>query len=272
MSSVPRLEARDLWFEYDSGKPVLRGVDLALEPGSFTALVGQNGSGKTTLAKHFLGLLRPSQGRVLIDGHNLAQRSVGELARSVGYLFQNPDHQLFESTVEQELELGPRNLELAESEVQARVEQAAAEFGLTSWLQRRVGSLSYGQRKTLSLAAVSAIHPQVLILDEPTTGLHWQAAKQLLDWLAERNRQGHTLLLITHDMRLVAEYARQAVLMLQGRIAAAGPPQELFGQNELLRQARIQPPQIVRLAQRLGLPSDAITVQGVCEAVALSHG
>lgn len=272
MSPAPVLQAQDLWFGYAREAPVLRGINLKLGPGAFTALLGQNGSGKTTLAKQFVGLLRPASGVVLMDGQDIAERSIGELARTVGYVFQNPDHQLFSTTVEQELELGPRNQGLPEDEVRARAERAAVEFELTPWLDRRVGTLSFGQRKALSVAAIAAMHPAVLVLDEPTSGLHWQAAQALLDRLAERSRLGHTILLITHDMRLVAEYASQAVLMLEGQVAASGAPYEIFQQSELLQRARIEPPQIVQLARRLSLSAEVLTVPAACEAYLAAHG
>lgn len=272
MRRAPTLQAHDLWFGYAEDAPALRGAELALQPGELLALIGPNGSGKTTLAKHLLGLLRPRRGRVTLDGADIAGRPVAELARTVGYVFQNPDHQLFGVTVESELSLGPRNLDLPEQEVQQRVERAAADFGLLDLRERRIGDLSYGQRKVLSLAAVAAMDPPILILDEPTTGLHWQAARQLMDWLVARKRAGQTALLITHDMRLVAEYADRAALMLAGRVAAVSAPYQMFGALDLLEQASLQPPQIVQLARRLAMPDEIVTVEGACAAVLGSRG
>lgn len=272
MNPAPRLEAKGLRFAYQGGAAVLDGLDLSLEPGDFLALVGPNGSGKTTLAMQLAGLLQPNGGTIAIGGADLAQLSVAERARRLGCVFQNPDHQLFGATVEQELSLGPRNLELPQEEVAARVGQAAEQFGLADLLNRRVGTLSYGQRKSLSLAAVAAMQPQIWILDEPTTGLHWQAAQSLLDWLQERGREGHSVMLITHDLRLVAEYASRAVLLRAGRIAAAGKPYELFGQIELLQQAAFEPPQIVQLAQQLRMPPDLVTVEAACRAFWVRRG
>lgn len=272
MIAAPRLLADDLWFSYADGAEVLRGTGLELQPGELLALIGQNGSGKTTLAKHFVGLLRPARGTVSMDGRDIVQRSVGELARTVGFVFQNPDHQLFGATVEQELALGPRNLGLAEHKIRSRVEGAAIEFGFADRLDRRLGTLSYGQRKALSVAAVAAMHPAVLILDEPTTGLHWRAAQALLDWLVERTRAGCSVLLITHDMRLVAEYADRTALMLEGRIVAVGAPHEIFRRRELLQRAMIQPPQIVQLAHKLAMPAQVMTVEAACEAYLAGHG
>lgn len=272
MTRAPVVQARDLWFAYDDGTEALRGAELTLQPGEFVALIGPNGSGKTTLAKHLLGLLRPDRGQVRMDGAEIAGRSVGELARTVGYVFQNPDHQLFGANVEQELSLGPRQLNLPEDEIRERVEGTTQEFGLSGQLDRPVGSLSYGQRKRLSLAAVATMRPPVLVLDEPTSGLHWQAARQLLDWLAERTRDGGSVLVITHDMRLVAEYAVRAALMMEGRIVAEGSPFQIFDQETLLKRTGLEAPQIARLARRLSLPVEAVTVAAACEAYLGAHG
>ncbi len=270
--TTPAIQVRQASFSYATGAAVLRSVDLTLMPGEFMALIGPNGSGKTTLAKLLVGLLRPESGQISIDGQALEQLPVSERARLVGFVFQNPDHQLFSATVGQELGLGPRNLELSDEQTQLRIEQAAAEFGLRDMLEQRVGALSYGQRKTLSLASVATLRPHIWILDEPTSGLHWRAAQALLDWVAERTRAGHSALLITHDMRLVAEYAGRAALMQNGRIVAGGAPYQLFGEAELLSQADLQPPPIVRLAHQLGMPPEVVTVGAACQAYGERRG
>lgn len=263
----PRLEARDVWFAYAGESWALRGAGLAIEPGEFLAIIGQNASGKSTLAKQFNGLLRPVRGQILHDGRPVSERSVGELARRVGYAFQNPDHQLFQSTVEQELSLGPRYLELSPEEVEQRVEKALVTFALSQWRHRPVGALNFGLRRMLSVAAVTVMRPPVVILDEPTGGLHWGAARDLMDRIAAMHADGHSIVLITHDMQLVADYATRIALMVAGRIEATGKPQELLWDADLLRRARIRPPQIVELAQRLALTPQGLTVKAFCQAL-----
>src|SRR3990172_5851456 len=190
MIQAPRLEAIDLWFGYAPERPALRGANLVVEPGEFLALVGQNGPGKSTLAKHLNGLLRPARGRVRLDGEDISGVSTGRLARQVGYVFQNPDHQLFSPSVEQELGLGPRYLGLTPAEVNDHVQRGLHSFGLQSIAQRGPGTLSFGLRRKVSIAAVATLQPLVWVLDEPTTGLHWGSAAQLMDYFAELNTQG----------------------------------------------------------------------------------
>ncbi len=279
MILAPRLEAIDLWFAYEAERPALRGADLVVEPGEFLALVGQNGSGKSTLAKHLNGLLRPVGGRVRLNGEDISGVATGQLARQVGYVFQNPDHQLFSPSVEQELGLGPRYFGLPAAEVEERVQRGLERFGLRSIAQRGPGTLSFGLRRIVSIAAVATLQPPVFILDEPTTGLDWGSASHLMDHFAELHAQGHSVILITHDMRLVARYASRVVVLSEGRVVGRGSPQEVFRHRELLQAARLQPPRIVELVERLvisGMEIEGLTVEAACRSFLtryrLKHG
>jgi len=271
---APRLEAIDLWFGYAPERPALRGADLVVEPGEFLALVGQNGSGKTTLAKHLNGLLRPTRGQVRLDGEDISGLSTGRLARQVGYVFQNPDHQLFGPSVEQELGLGPRYLGLTPAEVKDRVQRGLESFGLQSIAQRGPGTLSFGLRRKVSIAAVATLQPPVWVLDEPTTGLDWGSASQLLDYFAELNTQAHSVILITHDMRLVVRYASRVAVMSEGQVVGTGTPAEIFGRPDLLQSTRLEPPPIVELVHRLasaGVEVEGLTVAAVCRSFLWQH-
>jgi energy-coupling factor transport system ATP-binding protein len=272
----PRLETVDLWFAYGDDSPALRGVTLTIGPGEIVALIGQNGSGKTTLAKHFNGLLRPSRGRVLLNGEDIRGRSVGWLAQTVGYVFQNPDHQIFSPTTRQEIAFGPRNLGLDESVVQQRVEEALRAFGLSAFGESQPAALGYGLRRKVSVAAVCAMQTPALILDEPTTGLDGKSTAAIMALVKDLQRQGRTIILITHDMRLVADYASRCLVLHEGRLLADGSPRAVFGQTGLLAQAQIEAPQISRLSRRLaafGLSEDILTVAEFCEAYsALASG
>lgn len=250
------LEARDLWFAYEEGPSVLRGVSLKIKEGDFVALIGQNGSGKTTLAKHFNGLLRPSRGRVLLHGEDNQARSVAHLARTVGYVFQNPDHQIFSATTREEIAFGPRNIGLEESEVQQRTEQALEYFGLTAYADYQPAILGFGLRRKVSIAAVYAMRTEVLILDEPTAGLDWKSTHELMQRIGDLHRKGHTIILITHDMRLVARYAPRCMVLRDGNIIANDDTRQIFRQADLLRETHIELPQICKLARRLE-PSDS---------------
>ncbi len=260
----PALKVEDLWHSYDDGPAVLAGVNLSIESGDFLAIVGQNGSGKTTLVKHFNGLLRPTRGQVLVLGQDASDQSVGQLARKVGYLFQNPDHQIFAPTVWEEVAFGPRNLGSSEEEVAARTTEALALFGLGDQADTPPAVLGYGLRRKVTLAAVWAMRPQIMVLDEPTAGLDWRSTRTLMEEVTNLNRQGHTIILVTHDMKLVAEFARQVLVLDEGRTLAYGPTRQLFQREAILRQAFLAPPPITALARRMqpyGLRGDSLTVE-----------
>jgi energy-coupling factor transport system ATP-binding protein len=276
------LETKDLWFAYEPQSPVLKGISLAIPEGDFVAVLGQNGSGKTTLVKHFNGLLRPLSGQVSLFGQDLRNdkdfrqggafgpRSIGELARDVGYVFQNPDHQIFSATVRQEIAFGLRNLGLEAGEVHRRVEQTLATFHLERYAAQQPAALSYGLRRMVTIAAVYAMSPRVLILDEPTTGLDWKSVAGLMDLLLAYHRQGNTILLITHDMRLVADFIPRCLVVEAGQVLTYCETRQFFRSIDTLDQAHLGLPQITRLARRLepsGLRADILTVAEFCREV-----
>jgi energy-coupling factor transport system ATP-binding protein len=263
------IEAIDLWFGYGEGPPVLRGLDLTVSQGQIVALVGANGSGKTTLCKHLNGLLRPQRGRVSIMGQDTAARSIGELARRVGYLFQHPEQQIFSASVSQEIAFGPQNLGLRASEVQARVKEALARFDLEAVAERPPSILGYGVRRRITLASLAAMDPPILVLDEPTVGLDASGLKEMAEWLGEVHAQGRTIVLVTHDMALAAQLAGRMIALEAGRVIADGPPADLFRQPEIMARASLAPPPVASLAHALapyGLPKGAVTVEAFCEA------
>lgn len=252
----------DVSFAYEDGTAALQGVSLALHPGEFVALLGPNGSGKTTLAKHLDGLHRPTRGRVLVEQKDTRTTRVAELARLVGYAFQNPDHQIFAPTVHDEIAFGPRMQQLPPNVTAQRVADALDSFGLVYCADQPPALLGFGQRRQVALAAVLATQPQLLILDEPTGGLDRQSQQELLEVIAAYNLAGRTVVLITHDMQLVAEYATRAIVLLAGRVLFDGTPRALYGQPEILRQAGLALPPITRLANRLraeGMAPDLLT-------------
>jgi energy-coupling factor transport system ATP-binding protein len=259
------IELRGCSYSYDGTVPALKGVSCSIETGSWVALVGENGSGKSTLARLCNGLLRPREGQVLVNGEDIRGRPVGEVAREVGFLFQNPDHQIFAPTVREEIAFDLRNLGFPRQEIAERIEEALTLFGLSPYADRPPAVLGYGLRRQVTLASVLARRPSILILDEPTTGLDWRSTASLMDHVGEQHDAGCTVLLITHDMRLVAERAASVLMLHQGRLIAAGPTRELFAQPELLDRASISPPPIAELSQRLrpvGMRGDSLTVEG----------
>ncbi|HMD04070.1 MAG TPA: energy-coupling factor transporter ATPase, partial [Candidatus Binatus sp.] len=221
-------------FGYADGPRVLDSIDLQVEAGEFLAIVGQNGSGKTTLAKHIVGLLQPATGRVTIDGKDRTQMRPAETARAVAYVFQNPDHQIFAATVEDEVAFGPRNFGLAEDEIRRRCDEALEAVGLQNERQSDPFLLSKGERQRLAVASVLVLRPRMLILDEPTTGLDYREQRRMMALVSELNRSGIAIIMITHTPWLVAEFARRVVLMGHGEILYDGDVQGFFDDTAML--------------------------------------
>lgn len=258
------LQTCDLTFSYLPGSPVLCGINLEIEAGTFTAVIGQNGSGKTTLMKHFNGLLRPESGQVLLDDEDISRQPVSELARRVGYVFQNPDHQIFSASTREEIAFGLRNLGLNEGEVQACTDQTLQEFHLLPFADRQPAVLSFGLRRKVSIAAVFAMQPGLLILDEPTSGLDWKSTQELLDMLHARNRQGTTILFITHDLRLVADSIPRCLTMSAGQVTAHGATREVLANPAANGALKNGLPPVHQLAASLkdrGFPTNVFTVE-----------
>ncbi len=263
------LETREVWFEYGGGEAALRGISVVIPRGALLAIIGQNGSGKTTLAKHFNGLLRPTRGQVLVDGRDIRNTSVAALARSVGYVFQNPDHQIFRPSTREEIAFGPTNLGLSPAEIEQRTDEALELFGLTAHADRPPASLGFGLRRKVSIAAVHAMHTPYLILDEPTTGLDHKNTTELMQVLTRLNKQGRTIVLITHNMRVVAEYVPRCLVLRQGQVLAYEDTRALFRRDEMLRSTSIEVPPVCELGRRMllhGLPDSVLTVSEFCDA------
>ncbi len=259
----------DLWFQYTDEIVALRGIDLKIPHGAFVAVLGQNGSGKTTLVKHFNGLLRPTKGRVLINGEDTTKKSIGHLARSVGYVFQNPDHQVFCATTRAEIAFGPSNLGLSPEEVERRTDETLEYFGLTRHADEPPALLGFGLRRKISIAAVYAMRPQVMILDEPTTGLDWKSTLDMIHLLQDLQRAGHTILLITHDMKIAAKFTDLTLVLQDGHVLLYDDTRAVFCQTQTLRETQIEPPQIMDLANRLrplGMPEGVLTVEECFDA------
>lgn len=261
-TECPQIVVRGLSHSYPDGAVALKDVNLTIAPGEFVALLGPNGSGKTTLAKHLNGLLKPTQGTVTVEGRDTRTTRIAELARLVGYAFQNPDHQIFAPTVQEEIAFAPRMQQLPHAIVAQRVAEALERFRLIPYADLPPALLGFGQRRQVALAAVIAAQPMTLILDEPTGGLDWRSQQEFMAVVADFHILGRTVILITHDMRLVAEYATRAIVLLHGEVSFDGTPQGLFGRPEVLERAGLAQPQITRLAQRLGkygMPADILT-------------
>ena len=249
---------------YEAGTVALRGVTLEIRRGDFLAIIGQNGSGKTTLVKHFNGLLRPTQGKVTVFGLDASQTSIRELSTKVGYCFQNPDHQICTDSVRKELGFGPRNLELPEDEIQKRVDEVTDAIGLRRMLDDNPFNRSKGERQRIAVASVLTMKPDVLVVDEPTTGQDDRMARQMMDFYRKlHDEDGKTVIVITHDMNLAAEYANRVFVMWNGQVLLSGSPREVFAESETIEKTYLKAPQITRFAQALkpfGFPPNVLTV------------
>lgn len=247
------IDVENLHFTYPESKEIIKGINLSVKKGEFLSLVGQNGSGKTTLAKHFNGLLRPSKGKVFILGEDAKTSSIAELSRKVGHLFQNPENQIFEETVFAEIAFGPKNLNLLDEEIETRVDKVLKTTRLSKYRDTHPLSLSGGEKQRLALASVVVMEPQILVLDEPTTGLDLLSIMGILDIVKELHKKNVTVILITHDMGLVSELSERVVVMGNGQIIGDGTPKEIFANDDLLERASLEPPQIMKFSKILGL-------------------
>jgi energy-coupling factor transport system ATP-binding protein len=227
-------------------------MSLTIAAGEFIAIVGQNGSGKTTLAKMSVGLLAPDSGKVLLEGRDRTTLRPAETAHEIGYVFQNPDHQIFADTVEAEVKFGPRNFGLDDREIESRCAEVLEAVGLENERDTDPFLLGKGQRQRLAVASVLALRPRLLILDEPTTGLDYREQRKMMKLVSDLNAGGVAILMITHTPWLVAEYARRAILMRAGRKLFDGPVREFFIEDELLRTSSFKPPEVTSLSRRFG--------------------
>jgi energy-coupling factor transport system ATP-binding protein len=249
------LETEELSFQYPDGTSALQAVNVTVRKGEYIALLGQNGAGKSTLARHFLNLLQPSTGEVRFEGKPTRAFAVSELAGRIGYVAQNPDHQIFTSSVEEEVSFALKNLGYAANDVSERTEESLSEMGLTQVRAAHPLSLPKGDRARVVIAAILAMRPEVVIFDEPTTGQDDQGAKAILNVSAKLHRQGKTILVISHHLYLLPDYARRAVVMGKGTILVDADLRTAFHKVDMLRQTYLAPPQAVMLAQAVGLES-----------------
>lgn len=247
----PIVKAEHLWHVYEGGTVALRDVSLAVRPGELLAIVGQNGSGKTTLLKHINGLLRPTRGKLTVLGIDTRRSDPSALSRIAGLVFQHPDRQLFKLGVKDEVELGMKRLGLDPAERGRRVAEILRLVGLEHAIETPSFSLSLGERKRLAIAAALSVDPKMVLVDEPTTGQDLRMKREILDLLATLNGTGKTVIVVTHDMDIVARYARRVVVMVDGRILADGPTRKVLRQRDLLGRAHLKPPSIVGLSQLL---------------------
>lgn len=265
---MTHLALEGVGFVYPDGTRALSQVDLRIAPGEVVAIVGQNGSGKSTLVRHLDGLLRPTEGRVLHDGTDIAGVRVAALAASVGIVFQNPDRQIFAGKVQVEVEFGPRILGRSAHDAAQAATGALHMVGLAELADANPYDLGYSRRKLLTLASVLAMDTPVVVLDEPTTGQDARGVARIQAVVEAIAASGRTVIAISHDMRFVAESFERVVVMGGGRILLDGSPSEVFGEPAwpVLTSTYLEPPLAARVGARLGLgatPTESSLVEAM---------
>lgn len=254
---------------YDTGHAAIQDLELDIHKGEFVALCGMNGAGKTTAVLHIMGLLKPTSGSVLVAGEDVASRSVAEMARSVGLIFQNPNHQLFKDSVQDEIAFGPRNLGWDEDRIEAKLVEVLELVGLADCRTREPEGLSIGQKQRVAIASVLVMEPSVIILDEPTTGQDQRTMEPFMSLVSRLRTKGLTVVMITHDMDVVLRHASRMVVLNNGSLVADGPPVEVFTNDEILASARLHPPPILELSRSLGM-DHATTVEQLSDGLSSS--
>ena len=247
------LEVQNIKYSYNNDYQALKGVSLKSEKGDMVALLGKNGAGKSTLFLHLNGIYQPDEGKVFIDGEELKneKKSLLKFRQKVGIVFQNPDDQIFAPTVEEDVAFGPLNLGLSMEEVQNRVENALERVGMTGYEKTAPHHLSGGQKKRVAIAGILAMKPEIMVLDEPTAGLDPNGVTNLVKLLKELNAEGITILISTHEVNLVPDYANKAFVMVDGNLIAEGTPREIFSQPNILEQANLEIPIVTELFQQI---------------------
>ena len=248
----PVVQVNDLTFWYDEEIKALDKVDLTIRKGEFLAIIGQNGSGKTTLAKQFNGLLKPTQGTVMVGEMDTKNSTIYELSKFTGYVFQNPDHQIFAETVREEVSFGPKNFGFSEEDIKISVQEALSSVDLIGREEEDPFLLTKGERQRVAVASVLATRPKIIILDEPTTGLDYSEQVGIMNLLKRLNEEGHTVVIITHTMWVVSHYAHRGIVMNKGKIVLEGSIRDIFKNETELMDLSLRPPQIVRLSNQLG--------------------
>ena len=275
------IQVEHLSHTYLPGSPfasvALDDVNLTIEDGELIGLLGHTGSGKTTLVQHLNGLMKPTEGRVIVDGLDITQKGVSllEVRRRVGLVFQYPEYQLFEETVAKDIAFGPKNLGLSEGELNDRVKAACAQVGLdyADMAERSPFELSGGQMRRVAIAGVLAMRPEVLVLDEPTAGLDPARRQSILSMIRGLHAAGGlTVVMVSHNMDDIATLATRLIVMSKGKVVMTGTPREVFRQQELMRSIGLGVPQAAELCHALraegyDLPDDLYTLTEVRDAI-----
>lgn len=269
----PVIHLENVHFGYArSSTEALRGIDLDIYEGELIGLIGQNGSGKTTLSKILTGLLEPTNpdAVILVDGVDPRKIDMPEIIQRINYVFQNPDDMLFSNSVLEEMEFGLKNLNLSPKEIVKRIDYFLSIFDLNEFRDSSIMGLPRNLRRKIAIASIATLKPKTLIVDEPTTGLDYASSLSIMSVLQDLNRKGMTIIIITHNMELIARYATRVVVMKEGQVFMQGTPNSVFRNTEKLRKTSLSPPQITRLGQSLegwGVSPDVLTVDSLSRQI-----
>jgi len=265
--NVTKIQCDNLGHTYPNGVEAVKGVNISISQGEVLSVVGQNGSGKTTLVKHFNGLLKPTEGKVMVGDLDSSENPVGLLAQQVGYVFQNPNHQMFAASIREELSFGLKNLGIDSETIEVKVNNIADEFNLTEYLELNPYRLGFSLRKTVGMASIIAMEPNVLILDEPTTGQDFLGVKTIRANINKLKSEGKTVIVVSHDMPLVAEETDRVLVMCDTELIFDGSPSKLFSNNDLLNKTNLKPPQISSFTTSVGIAKANEAILSVGDAL-----
>lgn len=256
-----KIELKNMRHVYPTGDEALKGVNMTIEGTEPVAIIGQNGAGKTTVVKHFNGILRPTSGEVLIDGENIENRSTAQWSKEVGYVFQNPDDQLFLESVRKEFEFGPEQLGVGKKEIEKRMEWVAELVGLSDKLDLHPFDLTATEKKFCTIGSVIMMDPKALIFDEPTCGQDVEGNIRLRKIIQELKDRGKLCITISHDMKFVVDNFKRIIVMCKGNVLLDGDAKEVFSQVETLKKSFVTPPPITKVAQGVGFEETVFTIE-----------
>jgi energy-coupling factor transporter ATP-binding protein EcfA2 len=282
-SGEPVIQMGKIVFSYNKNstqqRKALQNVNLEIHAGEFVAILGRNGSGKTTLIRHIIGLLQPDEGKVFVLNKDVAITPTHELARKVGFCFQNPNHQIVSFNVRDEIIFGLKAHNIDPSEFDTRIRESLEFVNMLDYIDAEVFDLGKGQKQRIALASVLSLRPEILIVDEPTTGQDPRMAQEIFEIINRLNRSGTTIILITHHIELAATYAKRAVVLQEGRIKFDGSIRKMLMDKELMKDSALEMPETTRLASLMshhGIPSWLVTMdeldQAIGRLVEVSHG
>jgi energy-coupling factor transport system ATP-binding protein len=247
----PLIMVHDVDYAYSNGTRALKQISLNIGQGEFVAIMGQNGAGKTTLIRTFNGLIRPTNGSVYIEGENIGSKSIAKISKKVGIIFQNPMHQLFSNTLDDEIKFSLKSLNLDKEEIQAKVDYTLKEFNLEKYRKRSPLNLSGGESKKLAIATILCRDPDILVFDEPTLGQDAKEISFFIGLIEKELKNGKTVIMVTHNVEFTAEYVPRTILMSGGHIIADGPTKKVFTNEIIISKSSLIMPQIYLFKQEL---------------------